>query len=78
MQNFLNRENPFQNQKSPVKQPPDDKVPARTVPQAGQEKHNHQIAIGFKRSLAIAAQRNIQIFLKPSRQRKIASGARSP
>jgi hypothetical protein len=49
-------------------QTPEEERPISTVPNTGAGKDDEQIAVGHELAVAIATQRNIQIFFEPSAQ----------
>src|SRR3954447_9826173 len=50
---------------------PDDEIPARAMPRAGEKKHEPQIADSFPRAEAITAERNVDVVAKPCRERHV-------
>ena len=59
---------PFEQLEHTMKSSPDYKIPACTMPDSGQEKHGEKIGVCTQFSLAISAQRNIDVVPEPAGQ----------
>ena len=63
----------FKNDEKTVEEPPHDKIPGGTMPNASDKKDNEQIEEISRFAHPVSAQRNIKIFLEPSRKRDMPS-----
>ena len=61
----------LEQQKRAVEQSPDNERPVRPVPQAGQEENNDTVERRAALTLAVAAQRNVDIITEPGRERDV-------
>ena len=62
---------PFEHQERAVEQAPDDEVPAGAVPEAAEEEHRDEVAVGLPRRHAVAAERHVEVVAEPRRQRHV-------
>ena len=55
----------------PCKRAPEDEMPRRAVPQAGQRHRHHQVEIEPPGAAAAAAERDVDVVAQPARQRHV-------
>ena len=68
---LVQTEKTLNNDKNPVPYTPGNIAPGSPVPNTGHQKHRKQVPVSANRPFAVAAQRDIQIELKPCCQRNM-------
>ncbi len=54
-----------------MQRPPHHELPRRAVPDAAEQHRQHQVAVGFHRSVPVAAERYVEVIAQPVRQRDV-------
>ena len=68
---ILLAEKPVEHARQPVQQSPEQEQPARAVPQAARQEHDHQVDAGAHCAFAAAAQREIDVVRQEARERHV-------